>query len=136
MRDRYPSTNTNVLHTAITDLWIDRLSYSTGKTTIARFDMDAIYHRISCLAGASGGPILDVNGNLIGSHISNELSNLLGLHSRGEYVPHPTDANKWIVDTSCNNIAAALDGTYILPFLKHVVAPLLSGEVQNRWLHL
>jgi hypothetical protein len=71
MRDRYPSTNTNVLYTAITDLWIDRLSYSTGKTTVARFDIDAIYHRISALAGASGGPILDVNGNLIGSHISN-----------------------------------------------------------------
>jgi hypothetical protein len=71
MRDRYPSTNTNVLYIAITDLWIDRLSYTTGKTTVARFAMDAIYHRMSCLAGESGGPILDAYGNLIGSHISN-----------------------------------------------------------------
>jgi hypothetical protein len=70
MRDLYPSTNTNELYAAITDLWIDRLSYSTGKTTVASFNLDAIHHRISCLAGASGGPILDANGNLIGSHIS------------------------------------------------------------------
>lgn len=66
MRNRYPNTNVNDLYTAITDLWIDRLSYSTGKTTVARFNMDAIYHRISCLAGASGGPILDVKGQFIG----------------------------------------------------------------------
>ena len=66
MRDRYPSSNTNDLFTAITDLWIDRLSYSTGKSTIARFDIDAIYHQISSLVGASGGPILDDKGNLIG----------------------------------------------------------------------
>jgi hypothetical protein len=66
MRDRYPSSNTNDLFTAITGLWIDRLSYSTGKSTIARFDIDAIYHQISSLVGASGGPILDDKGNLIG----------------------------------------------------------------------
>ena len=71
MSDRYPSTNISDLFTAITDLWIYRLSYSTGKTTVAHFDIDAIYHHISCLVGASGGPILDGRGNLIGNHISN-----------------------------------------------------------------
>jgi len=66
IRDQYPNTKVNDLHTAITDLWIDRLSYSIGKTTVANFDKNAIYHRISCLAGASGGPILDAQGKFIG----------------------------------------------------------------------
>jgi hypothetical protein len=66
MRDRYPNTKASDLYAAITDLWIDRLSYSTGKTTVARFDRDAIFHQISCLAGASGGPILDSKGKIIG----------------------------------------------------------------------
>ena len=66
MRNEYPNTKLNDLYTAIKDLWIDRLSYSTGKTSVACFDKDAIYHRISSLPGASGGPILDVTGKLIG----------------------------------------------------------------------
>lgn len=66
MREEYPNTKTGDLYTAIKDLWIDRLSYSTGKTTVAHFDKDAIYHRISSLPGALGGPILDANGKFIG----------------------------------------------------------------------
>lgn len=75
MRDEYPNTKVGDLHTAIQDLWIDRLSYSTGKTTVARFDKDAVYHRISCVAGASGGALLDANGKFIG--ISRSLLSVL-----------------------------------------------------------
>ena len=48
---------------------------------------------------------------------------------------HPTDPTKWIVDTSCNNVAMALDGTYILSFLKNVVAPRLNHDMQSQWLN-
>lgn len=75
IRDRYPYTQVDGLYTAITELWIDRLSYSTGKTAVARFDTDAIYHRISCLAGASGGPILDASGKFIGIPFAAQYSN-------------------------------------------------------------
>ena len=76
IRDLYPNTDPKDLITAIQDLWIDRLSYSPGKTSVARFNIDAIYHRISSLAGASGGPLLDDKGNLIGKHnISNSQLN-------------------------------------------------------------
>jgi hypothetical protein len=75
LRDRYPNTRINLLSNAIRDLWINRLSYATGSTSTASFDIDAIYHRISSLAGSSGGAILDSQGNFIGNFfLSDELT--------------------------------------------------------------
>lgn len=62
----YPETPRNILYKAFADLWIDRLSYTTGKT-VAIYDDVAINHRVSTYAGASGGPILDGKGDVIGN---------------------------------------------------------------------
>jgi hypothetical protein len=62
----YPDTPRDVLYKAFSDLWIDRLSYATGKT-VAMSDGDGINHRVSTYAGASGGPLLNGNGHIIGN---------------------------------------------------------------------
>lgn len=69
LRDRYPNAPADVLHEAVKDLWIDRLAYASGKTDTNSFDPDAIYHRISCLAGASGAPLINANGEMIGKFL-------------------------------------------------------------------
>ena len=62
----YPETPKDILYKAFADLWIDRLSYATGKT-VAIYDGVVINHRVSTYAGASGGPLLDGKGNVIGN---------------------------------------------------------------------
>lgn len=62
----YPETPRDILYKAFGDLWIDRLSYSTGKA-VAISDGAVINHRVSTYAGASGGPLLDGKGNIIGN---------------------------------------------------------------------
>lgn len=76
LEDHYPNTPIDSLYNAARDLSIDRLSYTTGFTSTASFGIDAIYHRVSSLAGSSGGAILDSQGNLIGKFfLSDELTN-------------------------------------------------------------
>ena len=70
LQEDYPNTPPAILHQAIRDLWIDRLSYATGKTEKGQFDINSIYHRISSYGGASGGPLMDEDGNVIGKRIS------------------------------------------------------------------
>ena len=65
----YPETSRDILYKALADLWIDRLSYATGK--IVAFDGIAITHPISTYPGASGGPLLDGKGNIIGNILLN-----------------------------------------------------------------
>jgi hypothetical protein len=64
----YPNTPTPILHSAIRDLWIDRLSYATGKTAKGT-DPATILHRISSYSGASGGAVLNARGQWIGNNI-------------------------------------------------------------------
>jgi len=62
----YPETQKDILYKAFADLWIDRLSYARGKT-VAIYDGAVINHRVSTYAGASGGPLLDGKGNVVGN---------------------------------------------------------------------
>ena len=126
LRDRYPNAPADVLHEAVKDLWIDRLAYASGKTDTNSFDPDAIYHRISCLAGASGAPLINANGEMIGKF-------LLHLDLSLSRPPKPGDL---IVLPNCNNVAVSLDAPQIRSFLKNVVAPQLSQDVRARWLNL
>ena len=65
LNELYPGTPKDVLYKAFADLWIDRLSYATGKT-VAIYD-GVVNHRVSIFAGASGGPLLNGKGNIIGN---------------------------------------------------------------------
>lgn len=128
----YPAVAQVDLVNAVRDLWIDRLSYSPGKTAASNFGIDVIVHRISCLPGASGSPILDCNGNIIGIFVSRSV-HMKGLHSRGSHVQSTTNPALWMVDTTCSNYAVSLDATHIKPFFKNVVIPRLSANVRPRW---
>jgi hypothetical protein len=65
LRDYYPNTPTALLHTAVSNLWIDRLSYATGQC-VATIN-GGIIHRISSLAGSSGGPLMNDAGEILGT---------------------------------------------------------------------
>ena len=65
LKQKYPNSSLNGIYNAVRDLWMDRLSYGQG-TTSSIFDPDGLRHRISCYAGASGGLIVDDNGNALG----------------------------------------------------------------------
>ena len=134
LRDHYPNTQTEVLHSAVADLWIDRLAYTSAKTVVTTMNQHAIYHRISSLSGASGGPLINNNGELLGNFLLGlNLINSVGLHSRGEYRPDPSNPTQMIVLPNCNNVGVSLDSPNIRSFLNNVVAPRLSPDVRQRW---
>ena len=65
LHEHYPNSAHKQLYDAVSDLWVDRLSYGKGKTA-PRHLPDGICHRISCYAGASGGWLVNAAGHPIG----------------------------------------------------------------------
>jgi len=61
----YPYIDVATLYEAIKDLWIDRLSYMSGKTIPTPFEKDTIFSS-HALGGASGGVILSKDGHIMG----------------------------------------------------------------------
>src|ERR1700738_3736580 len=67
LRDYYPKTRPALIYTAVSNLWINRLTYAKGQSVVTMQDPIAIVHRISSLAGASGGPIINDAGEILGT---------------------------------------------------------------------
>jgi hypothetical protein len=65
IREDYPHTDPADLKAAYNTLLHDRLSCTAGKTGL-RYEEGKIYNRCSSLSGASGGPLTNEKGELIG----------------------------------------------------------------------
>jgi hypothetical protein len=122
-----PETPRDILYKAFKDLWIDRLSFATGKI-VAIDDGVVINHRVSIYAGASGGPLLDEKGNIIGNILMVPLLSHRSPFERRISIQHNT---KMIITSACNNVAVSLDGPQMKTFLKYVVAPGLHPRVRG-----